>query len=84
MKSNLTLTPPKVARRYGCTPEKVLAWIRAGELRAINIATKRGGRPRYVIDVADLAAFENMRAVVASPPSSRRRSAAPAGVTQYF
>jgi hypothetical protein len=27
------LTPPEVAARWGVAPEKILAWIRSGELR---------------------------------------------------
>ncbi len=36
------LTPPEVAKAWGISPEKVLAWIRSGELRAVNVATKLG------------------------------------------
>jgi excisionase family DNA binding protein len=39
-------TPPEIARRLGVGPEKVLAWIRSGELAAVNLATTRHGRPR--------------------------------------
>jgi hypothetical protein len=57
------LTPPAVARRYGVHAAKVVSWIRQGELRAVNIATKANGRPRFLVDVADLAAFERRREV---------------------
>jgi transposase len=56
------LTPPELAKRYGVEPSKVIAWIKAGELRAVNIATKATGRPRYIIDEQDVAAFEEQRA----------------------
>ena len=56
------LTPPEVASRFGVSSDKVLAWIKSGELRAINAATRSAGRPRYLIDVADLAVFEARRA----------------------
>jgi excisionase family DNA binding protein len=64
------MTPPQIAERYGVSPDKVLAWIRAGELRAINIATKVGGRPRYAVDETDLLAFERGRQV--KPPGQQR------------
>ena len=58
------LTPPAIAKSYGVSTDKVLRWIRTGELRAVNIATKRTGRPRWAIDPADLADFERSRAAV--------------------
>ena len=56
-------TPPEIARRFGIAEAKVITWIEAGELRAINAATKPNGRPRYLIDVCDVQAFERRRAV---------------------
>ena len=44
-----SLTPPQVARRLGVNPDKVLSWIRSGELSAVNVTTKPGGRPKYRI-----------------------------------
>jgi excisionase family DNA binding protein len=67
------LTPPEIARRCRISPDKVLTWIRSGELRAINVATRPGGRPRYLIDEKDLADFEARRAVVSSPTTKPRR-----------
>lgn len=77
------LTPPEVARRYGISPEKVHAWIRSGELRAIDVANQGSRRPRYRIDLADLEAFEERRVVVTSAPSCRRRKRDPS-TTEYF
>jgi hypothetical protein len=78
------LTPPEVARRYGVDPSKVIGWIKAGELRAIDVAQRRGGRPRYRILPADLAAFEARRAAgVTCKLTTRRRRTQPE-VTQYF
>jgi excisionase family DNA binding protein len=77
------LTPPQVAARYGVSPDKVVRWIISGELRAFNAATEVGGRPRYLIDEADLSAFEVARAVGPVKVAQRRRSAT-AGVIQFF
>jgi excisionase family DNA binding protein len=77
------LTPPEVARLWGVSPDKVLAWIRAGELRAVNAATTQHGRPRYLIDRADLAAFEQRRAATPAPAAGRRRRT-PAQVIEFF
>jgi hypothetical protein len=54
-------TPPQVARLYGVSHDKILGWIHAGELRAINIAAKRSARPRWVVGQQDLVAFERSR-----------------------
>ena len=76
------LTPPEIARRWGVSPEKIIGFIRSGELRAINGATNCGGRPRYLVDVTDLALFEQRRSVTPMPKMRKRR--APAGVIQFF
>jgi excisionase family DNA binding protein len=83
--SRQKLTTRQVAERYSVDPDKVLAWIRAGELAAINVAEKAGGRPRYRIDPADLAAFEARRQVRPQERATRcRRRGAQTGVTEFF
>ena len=81
--TSIYLSPPEVARRYGVDPAKVLGWIRRGELRALNVATHTGGRPRYRISPADLAVFEAARAAGPAPKVTRRRRK-DAGVIQFF
>jgi excisionase family DNA binding protein len=66
------LTPPQLAKRYGVSPDKVLTWIRAGELRAVNVASRPGERPRWLIDETDVAAFEARRAAQATARVPRR------------
>jgi excisionase family DNA binding protein len=69
------LTTPQVAKRLGVNADKVLNWIRRGELRAINITNKIGGkRPRYRVAESDLAAFLTSRAAVPDAPATRGRS----------
>ena len=70
---NRLLTPPEVARQWRIKHDKVLTWIRSGELRAINVATKPGGRPSYRIDPDDLKAFADRRAAVALPRQPKRK-----------
>ena len=77
------LTPPQVARRWGVKAEKVRGWIVAGELRAIDVAAKRSGRPRYRVHEADLLIFERRREVK-PPPKVQRRKRAPADVIEFF
>ena len=79
------ITPPTLAKSWGISVDKVLAWIRSGELRAIDVSTRRGGRPRYLLDVADIAAFEALRAV--QPPLQkprRRRKSNDSSVIEFY
>jgi hypothetical protein len=76
-------TPPELAKQWGIDVAKVLHWIKSGELRAINLATRRDGRPRYAIDQADIALFEAGRAVQPPAPRVRRRRADP-NVIEFF
>ena len=78
------LSPPRVAERYGVDPSKVRGWIRRGELRAVNLASHVGGRPRWRIDPADLATFEAMRAAKPPPPRQPRRRRCHSGVIEFF
>jgi CHAT domain-containing protein len=79
------LTPPQMAAEYGVDPNKVIGWIVGGELRAINAAANLGGRPRYLIDRADIEAFESNRAVAQPAAAPRRkRSNLSAGLVRHF
>jgi hypothetical protein len=71
--SRRKLTPPEYARQLGVCSAKVLAWIRNGELRAIDASTHRGNKPRFLIDVADIAVFEAARAAGPQPKVTRCR-----------
>ena len=78
------LTPPEVARMWGISPDKVLAWIRSGELRAINVAASQNGRPRYRIDIEDLKDFEARRSVIPAGRMKRGRRRKQDGVIEFF
>jgi hypothetical protein len=67
------LTVAEVARRYRVSPDRVRAWIAAGQLRAINRTDSCLGRPRWVIPPEALAAFEAARAAAPPPRPARRR-----------
>ncbi|MBI3861140.1 MAG: hypothetical protein HY290_04510 [Planctomycetia bacterium] len=67
------INPPEIAKRWGISPSKVFAWIRTGQLRAINVATTTTGRSRYAIDLTDLAEFELRRQAVPPPKPNRTR-----------
>jgi hypothetical protein len=80
------LTPPQVARERGIKPAKVLAFIASGELEAVNHATSRIGRSRWLISRAALEAFDRSRssrtsAALATP---RRRRERTGDVIEFF
>jgi hypothetical protein len=77
------LTPPALARLWGISADKILRWIAAGELRATNAATSAKGRPRWLIDMADLAEFEARRAAQPKAAAPRRRKSS-ADIIEFF
>ena len=66
-------TPNELARVLRVSPDRVRRWIMNGELGAINTASSRSGKPRYVILPHHLSAFERIRAAATAPKSARRR-----------
>jgi hypothetical protein len=76
-------TPPEVARMWRCKPETVVAFIRSGELAAVNLAKRSAKRPRWRISPEAIRAFEQARAV-ASGQEPVRRHRKSAGVIQFF
>ncbi len=72
--SGRCLTPPQLARQWQVSPDKVIGFIRSGELRAFNVAAKPHGRPRWRISAADAVAFEQRRAAIPPLPTPRRRT----------
>jgi hypothetical protein len=79
MNDQAALTVNHVCVRYGIKPEKVLAWIHSGQLRALNLNTDpKSPRPRWRILSADLEAFERIRCNLEPAKRGRPRKAAPA------
>ena len=62
------LTPSALAKRWGVSPNKILAWIHAGQLRAVNFATRQDGvRPRYRIAPDAMREFNERRETKPAP-----------------
>jgi hypothetical protein len=80
----LKLSPPTLARRWGVSPDKVIGWIRTGQLRAINAAASPTGRPRWLIDEADVKLFEQQRTAQPRHAPAPRRRKATTGVIEFF
>jgi excisionase family DNA binding protein len=78
------LTPPQLAKRLGVSPDKVCVWIRRGELRAVNVADRPNGRPRWRIAPLDIATFEARRSAQPEAKSPRRCQKRDTEVTEFF
>jgi hypothetical protein len=68
-------TPREVACVVRVSPDRVRALIQSGQLGAINLATGRNRKPRYIILPEHLAEFARARRVVppAPAPAPRRK-----------
>jgi hypothetical protein len=71
--------PAQVAEMWGVSHDKVLEFIKSGELRAFNVASKTSRRPQFKIPSAALREFEERRsgrdpARSLLPPCRRRSS----------
>jgi excisionase family DNA binding protein len=67
-------TVAEVAERYAVTVGTVLAWVKGGELRGINVSrSARSKKPRYRVSAEALAAFESARTPTPPAPATRRR-----------
>ncbi|MBC7854564.1 MAG: helix-turn-helix domain-containing protein [Pirellulaceae bacterium] len=69
---------PKVAEELGIDSGKVLAWIHSGELIAVDVAERRGGRARWRISQVELDAFLQRRQSRPPVPAARPRRKLPA------
>ena len=64
------LSPPAVAQTLGVNESKILGWIRNGELRGVNVAQNRNGRPRWRVSQEALDAFLAARSPQPTPKAS--------------
>jgi hypothetical protein len=78
-------TVQDIQRRYGVTAHTVLGWIRAGELRAVNVGRRPGAKkPRWRVSQQALEQFELARTPTPPPPRARRRKRAESGVIEFY
>ena len=78
------LTVRDVAQRYRVSPDKVRAWIRRGELPAVNTAEAMCGKPRWVVTPEAMERFERGRQTAAPPPKVTRRRRRERGTVDYY
>lgn len=79
-------TIPALAKELGVDQMKIHAWIRRGELLAVNIAERPNGHPRWRIPAGAWDAFQAARSNQARlpvPRAPRRRKPAPPIIEYY-
>jgi excisionase family DNA binding protein len=77
-------TVREIAERWGISVHTVLAWIRANELKAVNVSrTPNGRKPRWRITQAALDAFEAARTSHLPAPRAKRRKSSDDVVSFY-
>ncbi len=78
-------TPAQIASRLGLSkPDPVFRWIATGELKALNVATNKSGRPTWRIRPDDFQHFLDGRTAVPAPVRPTRRGQRRPEVTAYF
>ena len=80
----MTFSIKQFAERYSVGQHTVLAWIRSGELHAVNVARNPGGKPHWRITSEALQAFELLRSAQQVESSPRRRKKHPADVVSFY
>jgi len=69
-----TFSVKDLCDRFGVSEHTVLAWIAAGELKALHVGRRLGAKkPRWRVTQEALAAFELARTPTPPAPQSRRR-----------
>lgn len=77
------LTLKEVAARLSVTPDTVRAYVKSGQLRGVLVSSDpETPRPRYVVELAELEAFERRRRTGVEPKRTGRRASVGA-VTEY-
>ena len=82
MKQRPHLTVRDVAALWSCKPSTVIAKIKTGALRAINVATDPSGAPRWRITRQAVRDFE--RARTTQPAPKRQRQKSPRNIKKFF
>lgn len=79
----MTFGVKDLCERFAIGEHTVLGWIKRGELRAIDVSRRQGGRPKWRITTDALAAFEQLRTPTPPLPRTRRRQR-PADVIEFY
>ena len=66
------VAPREIARQLGISPEKVVGWIRSGQLMATNVGDG-AMRPRFRVSPEALERFLAARSTAPAPRAVRRQ-----------
>lgn len=66
-------TPKEIAADLQVDENKVTGWIRTGQLIAVDVSHKRGGKARYRISEESYQTFLLSRQTEAKTPTKRKR-----------
>src|SRR5205085_12519 len=75
-------TVADLCHRWRIGSDKVLAFIRKGELVAVNVAANLSGRPQWRVSEEEVRRFETRRSSAPTPKPARRRRQT--GLVDYF
>lgn len=78
-----TYSIKNICERYAVGEHTVLGWIKRGELKAIDVSRRLGGKPRWRITAEALAAFEQLR-TPSPPPQPVKRNRRRADVVEFY
>jgi hypothetical protein len=76
-------TPNELAKLLRVSPDRIRAWIVAGQLGAVNVAQTRSGKPRFVVLPQHLEAFERCRRVAPQAKRTCRQRRRPEIIDYY-
>lgn len=80
----MSRTVKQVCEHYGVTEHTVLAWIRSGDLKALNVAPANGRRPKWRITDKAIEDFERARSTYPPPRKHERRRRNPAAAGDRY
>ena len=81
----MTYTVRDICNRFGVHEQTVLAWIHAGELKAVNVGVAPGKKkPRWRVTQEALTAFEASRQATPPPPARTRSRKQQTGVVEFY
>jgi excisionase family DNA binding protein len=80
----MTYSVRQVAERFHVGEHTVLAWVRSGELHAVNVGRNPDGKPHWRITSEALQAFELLRSAQPIESQPRRRRRRDAHVIEFY
>lgn len=77
------LTVKDIASALGVNASKVTMWIHTGELPAVNVAAREGGKPRWRVTESEFNDFAQRR-TKRKAEARRKKYIPPSRVIEFF